>query len=90
MRAGTFDHSFVKKEFIDVDSSSMKTSEKSKSEIQQLRRGSTQHRMNKTNSLHKKVMKERDIDKLDIDDKNHGINLTDLSDPKYQVLDEFG
>jgi len=56
----------------------LKTNEKSKAEIAALRRGSTQHRMNKTNSLHKKMMKERDIDRLDIDDKDHGMNMADL------------
>ena len=48
------------------------------------------NRMNKNNSLHKQVLKEKDFDRLDLDDKDYGLKTDDLHDPKYQVTDEFG
>lgn len=54
-----------------------------------MRRNSTISKLNKLNSLHKSCLSEKEMDKIDADDKDFGLNDNDLQGIHYEVMDEF-
>jgi hypothetical protein len=43
-----------------------------------MRRNSTLSKLNKLNSLHKSFLSEKEMEKIDIDEKDFGLNINDL------------
>ena len=44
----------------------------------EMRRNSTLSKLNKLNSLHKSFLSEKEMEKIDIDEKDFGLNINDL------------
>ena len=44
----------------------------------EMRRNSTISKLNKLHSLHKSFLSEKDIDKIDVDEKDFGLDISDL------------
>lgn len=44
----------------------------------EIRRNSTLSKLNKLNSLHKSFLSEKEMEKIDIDEKDFGLNINDL------------
>ena len=55
----------------------------------EMRRNSTISKLNKLHSLHKSFLSEKDMDKIDVDEKDFGLDISDLQGIHYEVIDEF-